>query len=210
VNLRHIKNGLRAVDLLEIVNNLQNRWLGTVEVQARVWLKRVAPWRAEENDDEMIGRMPPRAHEVLVTAADEFDRRVEVRDIPGRQVEDGGLNLKTDALRAHNERRSSRIQDFFDDLAVVDLSTSDAEVQWSTLAIDDRMDFRGPPATADANRLIFLPPFAPPAARCAFTIVLSIKYKLSRDFAARASKIRFQTPRRDQRLNRLYALVYGP
>ena len=46
----------------------------------------------------------------------------------------------------------------FDDLAVVDLPTSDAEVQWSTLAIDDRMDFRGPPTTADANRLIFLPP----------------------------------------------------
>src|SRR5262249_8917857 len=97
---------------------------------------------------------------------------------------------------------SRRIQDFFDDLAVVDLPTSDAEVQWSTLAIDDRMNFRGPPTTADANRLIFLPPFAPLAARCAFTIVLSIKYKLLRDFAARASKIRFQTPRRDQRLNR--------
>jgi hypothetical protein len=98
----------------------------------------------------------------------------------------------------------------FDDLVVVDLSTSDGEVQWPALAIDDRMDFRGPPTTADANRLIFLPPFAPLAARCAFTIVLSIKYKLSRDFAASASKIRFQTPRRDQRLNRLYALVYGP
>jgi len=110
----------------------------------------------------------------------------------------------------HDERRSRRIQDLFDDLAVVDLPTSDAEVQWSTLAIDDRMDFRGPPTTADANRLIFLPPFAPLAARCAFTIVLSIKYKLLRDFAARASKIRFHTPRRDQRLNRLYALVYGP
>src|SRR5262245_47522247 len=53
-------------------------------------------------------------------------------------------------------------------------------------------------------RLILLPPFAPLAARCAFTIVLSIKYKLSRDFAASASKIHFQTPRRDQRLNRLY------
>ena len=91
----------------------------------------------------------------------------------------------------------------------MDLSTSDGEVQWSTLVIDDRMDFRGPPTTADANRLIFLPPFGPLAARCAFTVVLSIKYKLLRDFAARASKIRFQTPRRDHRLNRLYALVYG-
>jgi tripartite-type tricarboxylate transporter receptor subunit TctC len=60
VNLRHIKYGLGAVDLLEIINNLQNRRLGTVEVQAGARLKRVAPWRAEENDDEMIGRVPRR------------------------------------------------------------------------------------------------------------------------------------------------------
>jgi hypothetical protein len=100
VNLRHIKYGLRAVDLLEITNNFQNRWLGTVEVQPRARLKRVAPWRAEENDDEMIGRVSPRAHEVLVTAADKFDGRGKVRDIPGRQVEDGGIDLKTDALCA--------------------------------------------------------------------------------------------------------------
>jgi hypothetical protein len=124
-----------------------------------------------------------------------FDRVATVRD--DRQSP-FVLDLLTRCLTVvglvggHDERRSRRIQDFFDDLAVVDLSTSDGEVQWSTLAIDDRMDFRGPP---------------PLAARCAFTIVLSIKYKLSRDFAASASKIRFQTPRRDQRLNRLYALV---
>ena len=31
----------------------------------------------------------------------------------------------------HDERRSRRIQDFFDDLAIVDLAASDAEVQWS-------------------------------------------------------------------------------
>ena len=59
MDLRHIKHGLRAVDLLEIMNNLQNRWLGTVEVQAGVRSKRVAPWRAEENDNQMIGGVPP-------------------------------------------------------------------------------------------------------------------------------------------------------
>src|SRR6516165_10030628 len=98
VDLRHIEHGLRPMDLLEIMNNLQNRRLGTVQVQACVGLKRIAPWRAEENDNEMIARMLPRAHEVLTTAADEFDRRVKVRDIAARQVEDGGLDLKTDAL----------------------------------------------------------------------------------------------------------------
>src|SRR5262245_21981550 len=91
------RHGLRAVDLLEIMNDLQNRWLGTVEVQACIRLERVAPWRAEKNDDEIIGRMLPRAHQILVTAANKVDRRVEVRDILGRQVKDGRLDLKTDA-----------------------------------------------------------------------------------------------------------------
>ena len=108
------------------------------------------------------------------------------------------------------ERRLGCVQHFADDLAVMDLSARHDEVQRTAFAVDQRVDLRGAAAAADADRLIFLPPFAPLAARCAFTIVLSIKYKLSRDFAARASKIRFQIPRRDQRLNRLYALVYGP
>ena len=40
--------------------------------------------------------MPQRSHEVLVTAVDEFDRRVNVRDIPRRQIEDGRVDLKID------------------------------------------------------------------------------------------------------------------
>ena len=98
MDLNHIEDGLRAVDLLEIVNDFQNRWLGTIKVQARVRLKRVSPWRGDENDDEMIGRVRSRSHEVLITAVDEFNRPVEVRDIPSRQVEDGGLDLKTYTL----------------------------------------------------------------------------------------------------------------
>jgi hypothetical protein len=47
------------------------------------------------------------------------------------------------------------------------------------------------------NRLAVLP-FAPLAAWWAFTIVLSIKYRLSREFAANVSKSHFQMPRRDQ------------
>src|SRR5262249_54201698 len=79
------------------MNNLQDRWLGPVEVQAGVRSKRVAPWRAEENDNQMIGGGPPRAHEVLVTAGHEFDRCAEVRDIPGGQVEHGGAGLQNHA-----------------------------------------------------------------------------------------------------------------
>jgi hypothetical protein len=94
-----------------------------------------------------------------------------------------------------------------DDLAVMNLATRDSEVQRAALAIDDGVDFRRPTTAADADRLILLPPFAPLAARWAFTMVLSIRYRLSRDLAASVSKIRFQMPRRDQRLNRLYAVV---
>jgi hypothetical protein len=100
VDLDHIEDGLRAVDLLEIMNNFQDGRFGSIQVQTCVGLKRVTPWRAEENDDEMIGWVPLRGHEVLVTTADEFDRRIEMRDIPGRQIEDRRLNLKTDPLCA--------------------------------------------------------------------------------------------------------------
>ena len=75
----------------------------------------------------------------------------------------------------NGERRSGSIQHFFDDLAVMDLSARDDEVQWAPFAVDKRVDFCAPPAAADADRLIFLPPFAPLAARWAFTIVLSIR-----------------------------------
>ncbi len=108
------------------------------------------------------------------------------------------------------QRRLGRVQHLADDLPIVDLSARQREVQRATLAVDTGVDFRGAAATADADRLIFLPPFAPLAARWAFTIVLSIRCKLSRDFAASWSKIRFQIPRRGQRLKRLYAVVYGP
>ena len=68
-----------------------------------------------------------------------------------------------------------RVQNLFDDLAVVNVAAGEDEVQRATLAVDDRVDFRAPTAPADADRLILLPPFAPLAARWAFTMVLSIR-----------------------------------
>jgi len=64
------------------------------------------------------------------------------------------------------------------------LAAGDDEVQGTPFVINCGMDFRGPAATADADRLIFLPPFPPLAQRCAFTIVLSMKYNPTRDLAA--------------------------
>ena len=80
--------------------------------------------------------------------------------------------------------RAGRVENLFDDLAVMDLPACYSEVQRPTLAVDNGMDFRGSTTPAEANRLIFLPPFAPLAARWAFTIVLSMRCKLSRDFDA--------------------------
>jgi hypothetical protein len=87
-------------------------------------------------------------------------------------------------LLARGQPWSRRVQHFLDDLTVVDLAAGDGEVQRTAFTVDNGMDFRGPAAAADANRLLFLPPFPPLAQRCAFTIVLSMKYKPTHDLAA--------------------------
>jgi hypothetical protein len=95
------------------------------------------------------------------------------------------LDLLTDFLAVvslvggDGQWRSGRVEHVANDLTVVDLAARHHEVQRTALAVDDDVDFRG---AADADRLILLPPFAPLAARWALTIVLSIRYKLSRDF----------------------------
>jgi hypothetical protein len=33
--------------------------------------------KGEKNDDEMVATVPPRCHEILVTAAEKFHRRVK-------------------------------------------------------------------------------------------------------------------------------------
>jgi len=63
------------------------------------------------------------------------------------------------------ERQVWGVQNLFDDLAVMDLTAGDDEVQRTAFAVDDRVDFRAAPTPTDADRLILLPPFAPLAAR---------------------------------------------
>jgi hypothetical protein len=66
------------------------------------------------------------------------------------------------------KRRIGRVQHRFNDLAVMDLPACHDEVERAAFGVDDSVDFRAPPPAADADRLIFLPPFAPLAARWAF------------------------------------------
>jgi len=82
------------------------------------------------------------------------------------------------------QRGSRRVEDFGDDLAVMHLPAGEHKVQRSAFSIDAGMDFRAAPTAADADRLIFLPPFAPLDARWAFTKLLSIRCRLSRDLVA--------------------------
>ena len=63
------------------------------------------------------------------------------------------------------ERRFGRVQHRLDDLAVMDLPTRHDEVQRPAFTVDNGVDFRRPTTPADADRLFFLPPFAPLAAR---------------------------------------------
>jgi hypothetical protein len=104
---------------------------------------------------------------------------------------------------SHSQRCPWCIEQSLDGLTVMHLAAGDNEVQWPAFAVDAGMDLGAAPTPADADGLLLLPPFAPLAARCAFTMVLSIRCRLSRDFKANWSNIRFQMPRRDQRLYRL-------
>ena len=70
MNLGDIKYGLRTVDLFEVSNDFENGRLSPVEVQTRVRLKRVSPWRGEEDYDKAIRRVFLGAHKMLVTALD--------------------------------------------------------------------------------------------------------------------------------------------
>jgi hypothetical protein len=80
----------------------------------------------------------------------------------------------------------------FGDLAVVDVPTGHDEVERTAFAIDKRVDFGPAAAATDTDGLIFLAPFAPLAARGAWMIVLSIKCRLSRDFAPGYRKCAFR------------------
>jgi hypothetical protein len=64
-----------------------------------------------------------------------------------------------------SQRRSGRVQYLFDDLAVMDLSARHREAQSPAFAVDNRVDLCGSAAPTDTDRLIFLPPFPPLAAR---------------------------------------------
>jgi len=70
--------------------------------------------------------------------------------------------------------------------------TRDRKDQQPTLAVDDGVDFRRATTASNTDRLILFSPLALMATRWVFTIVLSIKHSLSRDFDARGRKSVFR------------------
>ena len=95
-----VEDRLRSVHLLEIMNDLENRRLRAVKMQARIGTKCVTPRRAEESHNQMIGRVSVGGDQILIAPADELNRCVEVSDIPGGQIKNCGFDLKADPLRA--------------------------------------------------------------------------------------------------------------
>jgi hypothetical protein len=57
MNFGHIKRRLRAIDLLEISNDFQDRRFGSVEVQAGHRMEGISPRRGQEDNDTMLRRV---------------------------------------------------------------------------------------------------------------------------------------------------------
>lgn len=103
----------------------------------------------------------------------------------------------------NREWRSGRVENICNDLAVVDLSAGTVKFSGRPFPSTTAWILVVRPPRLIPIARFCNPPFAPLAARWAFTIVLSMSYKLARDFDTSVLKICFQMPRRDQRLNRL-------
>src|SRR5271157_1665431 len=94
---------------------------------------------------------------------------------------------------------------------VGDVAAAQAEGERSPGGIDQGMDFGGASAARTADGLAAFPPFAPLAARCARTAVLSIIVTPGGSAQPdSAAKISCHRPRLLQRLYRLNTVVYGP
>jgi hypothetical protein len=97
------------------------------------------------------------------------------------------------------------------DVDVGDVAAGQAEGERPAPAVDGGVDFGRAPTARAADGLLLLPPFAPLAARCARTAVLSIITTSGGSAqAVSASKIRCHRPRLLHRLYRLNTVVYGP
>ncbi len=88
--------------------------------------------------------------------------------------------------------------------AVGDLATGQQEAERSTFAVGEGVELAVAAAPADPDRLEERPPFPPPAERCAFMWVLSIRTSAGGpSAAASATTNSCQTPFAAQRTNRL-------
>lgn len=137
----------------------------------------------------------------------------------GRDVGNGTLllNQVADAVgvigtvRMDDAPDRQAAQQRFGRSTVRGLTRRQVEGERLALGVGDGVNLGVAPAAADADRLAMRPPFPPAADRWAFTCVLSIRTSAGGPPAvARASNTACQTPFSDQRLCRLYSVLYGP
>jgi len=88
--------------------------------------------------------------------------------------------------------------------AIGNLTTRQQEAEWPAFAIGERVQLAVAAASADPDRLDERPPFPPPAERCAFMCVLSMRTSAGGPPAdASVTNSSCHTPFAAQRTNRL-------
>lgn len=95
--------------------------------------------------------------------------------------------------------------------AVGDVAAGQQEAERATFAVGERVELAVAATSANPDRLDERPPFPPPAERCAFICVLSIRTSAGGPpAAASVTNISCQMPFAAHRTNRLYSVFLGP
>ncbi len=130
----------------------------------------------------------------------------------GRDVGDRALLLDeiTDGVAViglvgeHDGARRKVIQQHISGATVGDIAGRQQEAERPAFTVGERVELAVAAAPADADRLAARPPFPPPAERCAFMWVLSIRTAAGGPpAAASATNMSCHTPFAAQRTNRL-------
>ena len=99
-------NGTEHVALSELLqqefHNLANRRHGAAEVEARSPIKRIAPGRRYERNEQTTGRYHDTAEPRVVVGVHNLDGQTQGRDISPVDAEDSGIRLEAYAPRTRN------------------------------------------------------------------------------------------------------------
>ena len=111
----------------------------------------------------------------------------------------------------HDGARREIVEQDISSTAVSDVAAGQQKAERAPFAVGERVELADVSAPADPDRLDKRPPFPPPAERCAFICVLSIRTSAGGPpAAASVTNISCQMPFAAHRTNRLYSVFLGP